>query len=247
MKIGFISDIHEDFVSLQKAIKVVKEQKLDAVACLGDITGFNARFYSYKNTKNAEECIKLISDNCKYVVPGNHDLNLLRRTTKFSCSFEFPENWFELSDEEKQKISDNTVWTYLDEVNPTITNTSLEYLSGLPEMDVISTQNHNMMISHYVYPDISGSFTGYVKSKDDLRQHFNLMRAKGCNIFITGHHHPDGILVGTDKRITLKDFGIYKLKNSYKWLGVPAIAGGKSHSGMMILDLKDNYIEVVKL
>ena len=37
MRIALISDIHEDVVSLKQALRKISKQKVDEIACLGDI------------------------------------------------------------------------------------------------------------------------------------------------------------------------------------------------------------------
>ena len=35
MQLGFISDIHEDITSLQKALRLLEREKVDSIICLG--------------------------------------------------------------------------------------------------------------------------------------------------------------------------------------------------------------------
>ena len=45
MRIAIISDIHEDFAMLEKALAILKSVGYDMLVCLGDITGFAPEYY----------------------------------------------------------------------------------------------------------------------------------------------------------------------------------------------------------
>lgn len=62
MRRAFISDIHGNLKALESALKIIKA---DEIYCLGDIVD---RF------PNSNECIKLVRENCKGTVLGNHDI-----------------------------------------------------------------------------------------------------------------------------------------------------------------------------
>ena len=54
MKLGIISDIHEDAERLIIALKALEKLNCDRIICLGDISGYDDRFYSYKYSRNLE-------------------------------------------------------------------------------------------------------------------------------------------------------------------------------------------------
>ena len=41
MKLGVVSDIHEDADNLRKALNILLAHKIDYIICLGDITGYS--------------------------------------------------------------------------------------------------------------------------------------------------------------------------------------------------------------
>ncbi len=79
MKIAIISDIHEDYISLMQAVRLIEKKKCDEVICLGDIVGFSIPFYDYIETRNGSACVKWVKNNCKYTIAGNHDLYAVRK------------------------------------------------------------------------------------------------------------------------------------------------------------------------
>lgn len=64
MRIAIISDIHSNLEALQQTLTVIKQKKVDAVVCLGDIIGYGA---------NPNECLSLIRETTPHVLLGNHD------------------------------------------------------------------------------------------------------------------------------------------------------------------------------
>lgn len=58
MKIAIISDIHEDVVSLQLALKKIIKTGCDKIVCPGDISGFSMAHYNYHHHRNGHECMK---------------------------------------------------------------------------------------------------------------------------------------------------------------------------------------------
>ena len=110
MKIAIISDIHEDIVSLKKAITIIEKNNADKIACLGDIVGFSVPYYPYIKTRNATECINIIKQNCDIVVAGNHDIYESKRIPNHTAGINYPNNWYSLSYEQREKIANNKIW-----------------------------------------------------------------------------------------------------------------------------------------
>lgn len=60
MKIGIISDIHEDILSLSRALRMLEKERCDRVVSLGDIVGFDNGYYGAGRVQDAEACIRLV-------------------------------------------------------------------------------------------------------------------------------------------------------------------------------------------
>ena len=90
MKLGIITDIHEDVVNLKKAISIFETLQCDEIICLGDIIGYNAFYYNYHNTRDANESINIIKSNCRIVLIGNHDLYAIGKLPENRKDFIFP-------------------------------------------------------------------------------------------------------------------------------------------------------------
>jgi len=71
MKYAIISDIHSNFEALTACFEVIDQEKVDAVACLGDIIGYGA---------SPNECVEMVRDRAQFVVVGNHDCAVVGQT-----------------------------------------------------------------------------------------------------------------------------------------------------------------------
>ena len=60
MRLAVISDIHEDYLSLQKILQKAEAKGYDKLICLGDISGFSQPFYKYKKSRDASSCLQLV-------------------------------------------------------------------------------------------------------------------------------------------------------------------------------------------
>lgn len=248
MKIGIFSDIHEDIVTLKEAITLFEQLNCSEIACLGDITGFDEIFYKKINNPNASECISIIHANCKYVVAGNHDLYTIKKLPVTFSGFNFPPNWYELDLNEQERLSENKVWLYKNEIlSSVLSNHDKEYLESLPETQIVQVDNIRLLFSHSIYPDFTGSLIHRPYNPWDLRSHFQYMKSNYCQFGFSGHMHPGGILRINYNQIKLLSFGVHKIENDYIQYFCPCIAGNSSKNGIIIFDSADMTIEAIKL
>lgn len=61
---AIISDVHANLESLEAVLKDIKKRMIKDILFLGDAVGYGP---------NPNECLKLLSDNCKVLLAGNHD------------------------------------------------------------------------------------------------------------------------------------------------------------------------------
>ncbi len=239
MKLAFISDIHEDVVSLQVAMRKIEKSKVDKVICLGDISGYSAKHYDHIETRDAHECLNIIKQNCSVILLGNHDFHAIKKIPDISPGFHFPSDWYDLDIFEKKQLSNKRLWIYEDtELQPAFSKADIAFLSELRQVKVMEVEGYNILLSHYVYPNISGMETEYFLDHKGFAQHFNYMDKLGAFLSITGHEHTPGLLYITGKKICMRRFGKRKLKFEKSIVMCPAVAAGKNKNGFMILDTK---------
>lgn len=248
MRIAIISDIHEDVVRLKKAMSLIEKNNVDEVICLGDIVGFNVPHYNHFDTRNASECIQIVKLNCKIVIAGNHDLYEARKTPKNKSEFDFPSNWYSLDYHEKKKLANGKVWLYEENSLPSlISKNEREYLSSLPEYVISNITGQNILFSHFIYPDITGSRSDFRKYENYFTSHIDFMKKHDCNLSFFGHAHFEGVKVFNNESLKVKSFGKLKISERPQAIICPCIVKGNQKNGIAIFDTNTMKLNVIYL
>jgi predicted phosphodiesterase len=248
MLIGFISDIHEDLLSLENALRILNKKNCDTIICLGDIVGFALPFYKYIKKRNADECIKLVRENCILSVIGNHDLFAIRKVPHYNAGFKYGSNWYDLDYEDRARRAKNKIWIYEDnEIIASLNSASIEYLSSLKEIEIFKTEYDRLLLSHFCAPDYSGSAIFFPGNIFHMKQHYEFMKIENCQISFSGHGHPEGCLAADDEKITLVKYNKKLLLNNYKWIVVPCVARTTRSNGVLIFDTAKKEIDIIPL
>lgn len=236
MRLALISDIHEDVVSLEKALKAIEREHCHEIICLGDILGFSDSYYDHGATRNASECIRLVKDNCITVIPGNHDYHALKRIPLANVGFQYPENWYQLSDEQQADIADGKVWLYNDgELEAKIDYDQATWLAALPEYQTTNIGEDSVLFSHYIYPNITGSLRKFYFEAHEFEQHKTFMKEQGALVSFCGHRHYLGLMVVSHKVLSKRFNKTYRLKE-YDSVLIPPVVSSHYESGFCIFD-----------
>lgn len=248
MIVGFLTDIHEDIVSLELALGVLSDAGCDRIYCLGDIVGFALPFMQYIGTRNAEACVHLVQERCAAGVAGNHDLYAARRVPEHRAGFEYGPDWYALEYEERARRARDRIWLYEDnELPPALSPASRAYLAGLGELHRTDLDGTPCLLSHFCAPDVSGSTVFFPREAFHLRSHFHLMRSQDCIIGVSGHGHPEGCLVVTQEEFRLHPFGTIPLDRDVQWIVAPCVARTSRANGCMVLDTTRRELRVLPL
>lgn len=245
MRIGIISDVHEDIISLNYVIARLEKAGYDRLICLGDISGFSLPYYSYGESRNAHECLSLLKEKCHVILPGNHDFYAARRIPEKSAVFDFPPNWYELDFRKKYEMVNGEIWLHeMDDLDPLYSREDIEFLNKLPEFYIQNTAEGNILFSHYAYPNLSGMSKRFYLEKRDFQAHFKFMKEKDCRISFTGHAHPKGFQLIDHSGFKNHRYRRLRMENFPACISVPPVTTQNNISGYCILDTEKNELKV---
>ncbi|MBN1197894.1 MAG: metallophosphoesterase family protein [Bacteroidales bacterium] len=243
MKIGILSDIHEDISSLSRALKILEKERCDQVVSLGDIVGFDHGHYGDSDLQDAEACIRLVRENCFFSVAGNHDLFAVKKLPRFKARFTYPTHWYALSLKERQRLGKGRLWDYSkaeDQVR--LSDESRTYLSRLPEFIIHEVDGIRILFSHHLFPDPSGSLRKMPSWAPNIWTHLYWMKRHGCSIGISGHLHIEGTLRGTWHHLHYSSGNQFFVNGTRTWFSCPPVTLGGVSSGLMILDTTSGLV-----
>jgi predicted phosphodiesterase len=242
MKIGIITDIHENVTMLEAVLRLAEAHGCDELACLGDIAGYDRRFYSYHFTRSAKRCVDLVRSNCRWVVAGNHDLFAASRFPSYSNGFSYPEMWFRMTPTERRKTSAGLVWSFDGEDLNDLDDEGRVYLNSLPEYAIGSVSGLILLFSHYVFPDLTGSTTRHVEKKHHMNELWKFMALHNVKFSLSGHSHKPYAYFSYSGSFSFLR-AIHPVPNDRIHLGddmtmllLPPVTGGKGRTSFSIID-----------
>lgn len=249
MKIALISDIHEDYQSLKQVAKLIEKNACDRVVCLGDIVGFSVPHYSYVETRNPLACVRWVMDNCSHAVAGNHDLYAVRRVPHSDVrGFEYPDNWYSFPFPERQEKSQGKVWLYEDnELSAILGEKETVFLQNLPETIIDLFDNTRVLLSHYIFPDLTGSAREFMFDYRDLIGHIQYMADNQIQTAFTGHMHCNGMKYLLGRDILIAPFNKRQALGRFNWFGLPGVTSSKGMQGFAVWDTTENTIEAISI
>lgn len=248
MKLGIISDIHEDLIRLKESFSILDKHGCNEVACLGDIAGFSIPSFGYMDTRDASACLELVKNNCSYIVAGNHDLFPAEKIPVQKAGFHYPDNWYELDYIDRKKLAADQVWLNEEvELNTLFSSEEKSYISTLPEYLVMDCGGVHLLLSHYLYPDLTGSTRKYYKEFGPVDDHLDFIEQNNCLLGISGHQHVEGVCQINRIEKKFMGFGDVRLRDELQWLVGPCVANGKWRNGCMVLDTNHLKLSVIAL
>lgn len=247
MLIAIISDIHEDIVNLQKTLDQLLKLNIDRIVCLGDVVGFDNNYYKYEKTRSAQKCIHLLKNYSDINVAGNHDLNASKCLPYFRKLIGFPDNWYTISMEEKERKYQQKFFLYKDEAKNDLSKQDKEFMKDFNSWEILDADTLPILFSHFIYPDINGNMTTFNNTKKGFSQHFEWMEKLKVNISFVGHAHINGVGIAKKKSLKIKKNSKHTLSADPQIILCPVIAEGKYKNGFVLFDSKTMMLEVVSL
>lgn len=252
MRIGIITDVHENTEMLRQALETGESRHCTEFACLGDITGFDRRFYDFSKSRSAAECIKILKDKFRIITAGNHDLFAAGRFPDWSDGFSYPSDWFDLTAEKRKAVSEGKVWCYEFDDESDNGPEETDFLRKIPELEIIDAGN-KIMFSHYIYPDLTGSTTFYADRKKQLEKHWEFMEKQDVTVSFTGHTHSN--MAGfaymrnsffSEAFSPLPD-STFKIGTERVIVALPPLSGEKGKKGFAVFDTETSELEIVRI
>jgi predicted phosphodiesterase len=237
---------------LREALRLAARNNCDELACLGDITGYDSRFFQYESSRSAKECVELVRSNFRWVVAGNHDLFTSGRFPAWSDGFEYPPQWYEMDQARRKEISGGKVWCYEGDRPGDINENTRGFLKNIPEYAIASLPGMNIIFSHYFCPDFTGSTTRYVERRHQLKPHWKFMDENDIMISFTGHSHGHfagfayrraGMLTRAIHSFPGNDFNLGKEKVV---IVLPPLSGEKGRTGFSIFDTSAMKLSIIQ-
>jgi predicted phosphodiesterase len=257
LRVALLTDIHEDVVSLKRALRMIEVEKCDQIVCLGDILGYPYLRGSYEKSRNVNECISLIMSNCSMVVAGNHDIFHLRKLPEFANGFRFPHDWYEMPPDMKTMVSGGRVWNYSDDCPVALNDSEIEYIDSLPEYAVLEAGGNRVLLSHSLFPNLTGYVSDKTGSERALPAHFGFMEKNGCALSVCGHMHIEGLGISYELRNSFLPrlfrgfryypYGRRRLKNYRCCVTIPALADNSQVNGFAVFDSDEFSINALSL
>jgi len=248
MKIAFIADIHEDVVNMKLALYKIESLHCDEIVCLGDISGFSAPGYKYYHTRDARECLHLVRENCKYIIAGNHDLQAAKRLPGYCGGFDFPSDWYELDHSDRKARGYQKVWLYdQDQLDPLYSRADIEFLAGLPELELVEVEGMRILLTHYLYPNLCGALMNFYHTHIECQQHFSFMESHGCDLSFSGHYHWGGLTIATKHMIIERHFHRKYIPEERCAIIVPTITSHTTGSGFCLFDTEEHSVKAVRI
>lgn len=248
MRIGLISDIHEDILSLENALRILSNEKCDKIFCLGDIVGFALPFYQYIESRDAERCVNLVRENCEVAVIGNHDLYAIKKIPEHNAGFDYDNDWYSLDYEVRSKKSKNKIWLYEDnEIKASLSDSAIDFLIKLKEVEIFNCNDFTLMFSHFCFPDFTGSAIFFPSEPFHLEKHFQYMKSNNCKISFSGHGHTEGNIYVNEDQFKSNKFGQFTLIDELQWIVIPCIARTSRHNGVALFDTDSMLLKTIPL
>lgn len=164
MKLGIITDIHNNLIALNTILEYFEEQSCDKIICCGDIIGIGP--YPEETVQRIMMVENLIA------VKGNHDAYLVD-----GMPTEFP-------NEEHMDYGEmlHHKWEH-----GRLSESSIDFLKSLPVQTKFSIGKYEIIVMHYCMDD-TGRYVEYVPNPQDADVEKMTLGIKG-DIILTGHDH----------------------------------------------------------
>lgn len=174
MKIGIISDIHNNVVALTEVLKTLKIKGCEKIICCGDIIGIGPY---------PEQTVQLLINTPELIaVKGNHDKYFVEGLPS------------EVPNIEGMGLGemDHHKWEH-----KLLTEKSCAWLKSLPSIREIKVENVKIAIMHYAI-DRSNNYMHCI-TQPNIQECYNMFSNIESDIVVFGHNHTQNIIEDNKK------------------------------------------------
>ena len=112
--------------------------------------------------------------------------------------------------------------------NLKVSDNTKDFLSSLPEWTIFKADDTNILLSHRVYPNLSGCWKipDEQRIKNDISnyfQHFDFMEKHDCKISFVGHEHDRNLVYTRNWSFNMEFDKSYTIWDTPCCFSVPAI------------------------
>ena len=182
MRYAIISDIHGNLEALQAVLLDIGTQSIDHLLCLGDIVGYYP---------DPDECCRLVQENVKISVAGNHDFAAIGRIDTNNFTY--------------------YAFTAMEWTKQHLNSASLAYLRSLP----LTYEIDSMFLTHSSPTSPSDWIYLFPDSEDVVFETFNNLIYR---INFIGHTHWPSIMIQDKGKIVLSNQHSIALKEDQFYL-----------------------------
>jgi putative phosphoesterase len=178
MKIGIITDIHNNLIALESVLECLNNEKCDKIICCGDIIGIGPY---------PEETVQRIMKIRNFIgVRGNHERYLIEGVDS---------NMDEMDESEKE----HHLWEH-----SRLSQSSIDFLRALPYSRDLHICGKKITILHYAMNDKKRFVNHKASNIDDL---IKIYEGVDSDIIIYGHEHKRNICNGDKLYVNVGSLG----------------------------------------
>lgn len=247
MKIGLVSDIHEDVHSFRRALSILEGEGCEEIYCLGDLL-FRGTGSLFTRLDSASDVVTLARERCRATVVGNHDLEMLQRVPgETPAGFEVPADYFSLDPREQRRLRMQTRhpkgrWFIGKPTIPLdLTEEQRAWFGGRPEIVEEDVDGWRLAFMHDFRPNTTGFCVVY-PDPQTLGEQMRWQRGQGIQLTFSGHGHAQGLRIFTESNETIDrvcfDEAVTIDPGRPTWVAIPAVVGERSRmsNGVAVFD-----------
>lgn len=219
MKIGIITDIHNNLTALKAVVERLYQMKCDKIICCGDIIGIGP---------SPEETVQYMMQIPNLIaIRGNHEKYLL---DGMPTDYPNDEN-MGFAEMEHHKWEHNL-----------LSQKSIAFLKSLPYKKEVTYEGFDISIMHYCM-DSDGHYIYKANpSEDDLKKMFANVKS---DIILYGHNHNRNICKGDRLYINVGSLGCPAQDKNQARAGILEIENG--NADIQTIDIKYDVDNVINL